>query len=277
MTEQRADGRAPTRQGGFSILGRLPVHGGMTAVMTVAVTVTITVTTTVTIAAQGGFNILGRLPVFSPGAGLNATVLAGAVRWDQDRRPRNTLFAVRDGGVIAGMYDKWHLVPFGEYQPDWLPIGIQIVPGGGFARGPGPKTLHLPGIPAAGPLICYEAIFPGQVVDEADRPDWMVNATNDAWFGTSTGPRQHLAAVRLRAVEEGLPVLRAANTGITAGFDSKGHEMTRLDMEETGFRTLRLPGSRPPTLFSRFGLWIPFGLAVLALTTGLVMILKPRL
>ena len=100
----------------------------------------------------------------------------------------------------------------------WLPLGVQVVPGGGFARGPGPRTLHVPGLPPVGPLICYEAIFSGQVVDEADRPDWLVNVTNDAWFGNSTGPRQHLAAARMRAVEEGLPLMRAANTGITAGF-----------------------------------------------------------
>ncbi len=145
-----------------------------------------------------------------------------------------------------------------------------MLPGGGFAPGPGPATLHIPGMPPVGPLICYEAIFPGEVVDLADRPAWMVNVTNDAWFGTSTGPRQHLAAARLRAVEEGLPLLRVANTGITAAFDSRGHEIARLEMQQTGFRTVTLPGALPRTLFERFGLAIPGILAMALLALGLV-------
>jgi apolipoprotein N-acyltransferase len=203
-------------------------------------------------------------------------VLAGAVRFDEDDRPRNTLFAVTDTGTIAALYDKWHLVPFGEYQPSWAQVGIQLVPGGGFAPGPGPRTLRIPGLPPVGPLICYEAIFPGQVVNEADRPDWMVNVTNDAWFGTSAGPRQHLAAARLRAVEEGLPLVRAANTGITVAFDARGHEITRIGMEQTGFRTVMLPGSLPRTLFGQFGLFMPGGLALISLAAGLCAALVRR-
>ena len=202
-------------------------------------------------------------------------VLAGAVRFDDEDRPRNTLFAMTGAGQIAALYDKWHLVPFGEYQPSWAQIGIQLVPGGGFARGPGPETLHISGVPPVGPLICYEAIFPGQVVNAADRPDWMVNVTNDAWFGTSAGPRQHLAAARLRAVEEGLPLLRAANTGITIAFDSRGHEITRIEMEQTGFRTVPLPGPLPPTVFARYGLPVPGLLAIGLLALGLSMS-RPR-
>jgi apolipoprotein N-acyltransferase len=198
-------------------------------------------------------------------------VLAGAVRFDREDRPRNTLFAITGSGEIAALYDKWHLVPFGEYQPSWAQVGIQLVPGGGFASGPGPETIRVPGVPPVGPLICYEAIFPGQVVNEADRPDWMVNVTNDAWFGTSTGPRQHLAAARLRAVEEGLPLLRAANTGITVAFDSRGHEITRIEMEQAGFRTVTLPGKLPPTVFARFGLIEPAVLGAGLLGLGLVV------
>jgi apolipoprotein N-acyltransferase len=99
----------------------------------------------------------------------------------------------------------------------------------------------------------------------------MVNVTNDAWFGTSTGPRQHLAAARLRAVEEGLPLLRAANTGITAVFDSKGHEITRIEMEQTGFRTVTLPGKLPRTIFAQLGLMAPCVLAGGVLGAGLVI------
>ncbi|MSP00255.1 MAG: apolipoprotein N-acyltransferase [Acetobacteraceae bacterium] len=203
-------------------------------------------------------------------ASHGSLVLAGAVRFDEADRPRNAVFAIAGAGIISALYDKWHLVPFGEYQPNWIPIGIQLVPGGGFARGPGPQTLHFPAVPPVGPLICYEAIFPGQVVDEDDRPTWMVNMTNDAWFGTSSGPRQHLAAARLRAVEEGLPLLRAANTGITAGFDSRGHEITRLSMGQTGFRTVTLPGPLPPTFFARFGLMVPGLLALSLVAVGLL-------
>jgi apolipoprotein N-acyltransferase len=124
--------------------------------------------------------------------------LVGAVRFDAQGRPRNTLFALTGAGEIAAVYDKAHLVPFGEYQPDWLPLGIQLVPGGGFASGPGPQVLTVPGLPPFGALICYEAIFSGQVVSWPARPAWLVNITNDAWFGDSSGPRQHLAAARMR-------------------------------------------------------------------------------
>jgi apolipoprotein N-acyltransferase len=199
-----------------------------------------------------------------------AQVLAGSVRFDEAGRPRNSLFALGADGVIEGVYDKWHLVPFGEYQPDWLPLGIQVVPGGGFASGPGPRTLHVPGLPAVGVLICYEAIFPSQVIDAHDRPDWMVNVTNDAWFGDSTGPPQHLAAARFRAVEEGMPLMRAANTGISAGFDARGHELGRLNPQVTGILPLRLPGALPVPLYARIGLLLPGGAALVCTIIGLL-------
>jgi apolipoprotein N-acyltransferase len=199
-----------------------------------------------------------------------ASTLVGSVRIDERQRPRNSLFAVIDGGAIGGVYDKWHLVPFGEYAPDWLPVPIMVVPGGGFASGPGPRTLHVPGLPPFGALICYEAIFPGQIVDRNDRPAWLVNVTNDAWFGNSTGPRQHLAAARMRAVEEGLPLLRAANTGISAAFDARGRELGRLNMQQTGTLAVALPGPLARTLFARFGLWLPGLVGAVALGTGLL-------
>ena len=191
----------------------------------------------------------------------NTTTLIGAVRFDDADKPRNSLFALSPSGAIEAVYDKWHLVPFGEYQPAWLPAGFEVVPGGGFASGPGPRTLRIPGIPPVGALICYEAIFTGQIVDEANRPDWMVNVTNDAWFGNSTGPRQHFAAARLRAVEEGMPLMRAANTGISAGFDAKGHELGRLEMDTAGFLPVALTASFPAPLYARFGLALPGSLA----------------
>jgi len=144
-----------------------------------------------------------------------------------------------------------------------------VMPGNGFASGPGPRTLHVPGLPPVGPLICYEAIFSGQIVDRDDRPAWLVNITNDAWFGNSTGPRQHLAAARMRAVEEGLPLLRAANTGISAAFDARGHELGRIGMQTTGTFSVMLPGELPPTLYARFGLWMPTILGFVALNAAL--------
>ncbi len=198
------------------------------------------------------------------------TFTAGAPSADPGNMPRNSLVAMEADGRVAGIYDKWHLVPFGEYAPSWVPLAIQVVPGQ-FAFGRGPATLHVPGLPAFAAMICYEAIFPAQVVDQADRPQWMVNITNDAWFGNSTGPRQHLAAARLRAVEEGLPLLRAANTGISAGFDSRGRELGRLPLGVAGTLALPLPARRAPTSFSRWGLVVPglMGLAGAGLAVGL--------
>ena len=208
--------------------------------------------------------------------GAGGTVLAGSIRFDARQQPRNSLVAVRTAGPPLATYDKWHLVPFGEYQPTWARIGIQLVPGDGLAPGPGPRTLHVPDLPPFGALICYEAIFPAWIVDEADRPDWLVNVTNDAWFGDSSGPRQHLAAVRMRAVEEGLPLFRAANTGISADFDAFGRELGRLPIGAKGVLLRPLPGRLPPTPASRLGLLGP-GLLALAMTSlGLGWRRRPR-
>ncbi len=206
--------------------------------------------------------------VIAQAAGGN-TSLIGAVRFDAQDRPRNSLFALGPDGAILSIYDKWHLVPFGEYQPDWWPSAIELFPGGGFRGGSGPRTLALPGLPPVGALICYEAIFSHQVIDQAARPAWMVNVTNDAWFGNTAGPRQHLAAARLRAVEEGLPLVRAANTGISAAFDPMGHEIGRLGLDQTGVLEVRLPGPLSTPLYARLGLLIPICLGILALGLGM--------
>ena len=163
-------------------------------------------------------------------------------------------------------------MPFGEFAPSWVPFSVQLVPGRSLGFGSGPKTFHVPGLPPFGALICYEAIYPGQLVDEANRPQWLVNITNDAWFGNSTGPRQHLAAVRMRAVEEGLPVMRAANTGITAGFDADGRELARLPTGAAGTMVVSLPPARGPTPFGRQGLATPLLLSLAACLAGLRII-----
>jgi apolipoprotein N-acyltransferase len=196
-------------------------------------------------------------------------VLAGTLRFDALERPANSLVALLGPAAPEDIYDKWHLVPFGEFSPGWVPVAVQLVRGG-FVPGPGPATLHVPGLPPVGPLICYEVVFPGQVVNAADRPAWLVNVTNDAWFGNSSGPRQHFAAARLRAVEEGLPLVRAANTGISAVFDAFGRQQIRLGMNRTGTLVAALPGAAPPTPFARFGLGIPFALALASVLGGLL-------
>ena len=194
--------------------------------------------------------------------------LIGSIRFDAAGEPYNSMFVLDGPDSIAGTYDKWHLVPFGEFPPSWIPFSVQIVPGH-LAFGSGPKTFHVPGLPPLGGLICYEAIYPAQLVDEQDRPDWLVNITNDAWFGNSTGPRQHLEAARLRAVEEGLPLVRAANTGITAAFDALGRELTRLPPRIAAETVVSLPGQRGRTPFSRLGLGIPLLLSIGACMAGL--------
>lgn len=155
-------------------------------------------------------------------------------------------FAVFDAaGAVQAVFDKFHLVPFGEYTPlsDILPL--TSLTGEGFASGPGPQTLHVPGLPPFSPLICYEIIFPGAAFDPADRPDWLLNVTNDGWFGDSAGPRQHLAAARLRAAEEGLPVVRVANTGISAVIDPLGRLTASAALNTQAVMDVSLPRPLP--------------------------------
>ena len=168
----------------------------------------------------------------------------------------NTLYALDRTGIIA-LYDKHHLVPFGEYVPlrHYLPVE-KITPGAlDFSAGPGPRTLVLDTLPPASPLICYEAIFPEEVVDRAMRPRWLLNITNDGWFGISSGPYQHFASARLRTVEQGLPLVRAANTGISGIVDSYGRVVARLGLDQAGAFEAPLPPALPPTVYARFGDW----------------------
>jgi apolipoprotein N-acyltransferase len=169
----------------------------------------------------------------------------------------NSLEAIGATGNILASYDKAHLVPFGEYVPlrSILPIN-KITPGTiDFSAGPGPRTIALPGLPPLSPLICYEAIFPGAAVDEANRPDWLLNITNDAWYGFTSGPFQHFAIARTRAVEEGLPLVRDGNNGISAIVDAYGRVEHRLGLDDIGVLDGTLPRKLPPTLYSRIGDW----------------------
>jgi apolipoprotein N-acyltransferase len=145
-------------------------------------------------------------------------------------------------------------VPFGEYVPlaGILPMN-KITPGTmGFDQGPGPRTLDLPGLPPVSPLICYEVIFPGAVIDRAHRPEWLLNITNDAWYGESSGPYQHFAIARARAVEEGLPLVRAANNGISGVIDGYGRVRARLGLDYVGVLDEPLPRALAPTLYEQF-------------------------
>ena len=159
-------------------------------------------------------------------------------------------------GNLLGTSDKFHLVPFGEYLPfesTLRSVGItEIAANTGFSSGPGPVTFSVPGAPPVGPLICYEVIFPQSVTGDP-RPSWLVNMTDDSWFGPNTGPMQHLLIARVRAIEEGLPIARAANSGISAVIDSYGRVRARLDLGLRGVLDNDLPVALPPTPYARFG------------------------
>ncbi|XIA65837.1 apolipoprotein N-acyltransferase [Bradyrhizobium sp. TZ2] len=171
-------------------------------------------------------------------------------------RAYNSIYTIdHDGGVLS-VYDKLHLVPFGEYLPfqEWMEkLGfVQLTKvHGGFIPGTRRRAMEIPNAPRALPLICYEAIFPGIVAAGDDRPGWIINLTNDGWFGNSTGPYQHLQQARLRAVEEGLPMVRAANTGISAVIDPSGRIVARLGLGIEGVLDASLPTALPPTVYAR--------------------------
>ena len=171
-------------------------------------------------------------------------------------RAYNSIYLIdHDGGVLS-VYDKLHLVPFGEYLPlqAWMEkLGfVQLTRvHGGFIPGTRRRTMEVPQAPPALPLICYEAIFPGDIAASGDRPGWIINLTNDGWFGNSTGPYQHLQQARMRAIEEGLPMVRAANTGISAVVDPSGRIVARLGLGIEGVLDANLPTALPPTLYAR--------------------------
>lgn len=186
------------------------------------------------------------------------------------RRILNSLVAFGPSGHPVAIYDKTHLVPFGEYLPFQATlesIGLEQLTRirGGFDVGPTPRPLmRIAGLPPLAPLICYEAIFPGTVVQSAERPAALLNVTNDGWFGNTTGPRQHLHQARVRAVEEGLPVIRSANNGISAVVDAYGRIVASLDLDVAGVVDAHLPGRLAPTVYARLGDSVFAGLLLLA-------------
>ncbi len=171
---------------------------------------------------------------------------------------RNSLQALGPDGSITTRYDKHHLVPFGEYLPfPGLVASLGLTPiaanAGQYTAGMGPQTLSLPDLPAFQPLICYEAIFPAEIQRGADRPAWLLHITNDAWFGNFSGPYQHLDQSRFRAIEQGLPLARSANTGVSAVIDPFGRITARIPLNTDGFVDAALPKPLQPTLYATTG------------------------
>jgi apolipoprotein N-acyltransferase len=206
------------------------------------------------------------LPALATAAPPGGYLLGGMPRGTAERADGvwNSLLAIDPQGAVQAHYDKVHLVPFGEYIPwhkEFPPISGAIGRGS-FEVGASFVTLALSGLPPFSPTICYEAIFPGAVTAPGLRPQWLLNVTNDAWFGTSSGPNQHLTSARLRAVEEGLPMIRAANTGISAVIDAYGRVLASLDIETQGVIDHPIPPPRVSTPYARWGDWTVLTLVV---------------
>lgn len=188
-----------------------------------------------------------------------AAVLFGHQRTEGTRGWNSLAVLGADGALLEG-YDKHHLVPFGEYLPfgdllyDWFGIGAFAArTGRAYSAGPGPRVLDLGPLGQVLPLICYEAVFPQDLRTGGARAGWIVQITNDAWFGTRSGPFQHAALARLRATEQGLPLARVANTGVTQMIDARGQITASLAFGVSGHLDAALPGPLPATLYARWG------------------------
>jgi apolipoprotein N-acyltransferase len=235
------------------------------------------------------FNLAGDPPlqrVLGGGVPEGGLLIAGAPRADGQpgatRRLWNSAHALNADGEIVATYDKQHLVPFGEYVPFRSILKFSKLTEGrlDFAFGEGPRIIDLPGLPPASVLICYEVIFPDEVPGRdgtgGGRPGWLLNLTNDAWFGVTSGPHQHQAAARLRAVEQGLPLVRAANTGISAVVDAYGRVRGELALATAGVLDSGLPAALAPTAYARFGPLFAWLLALAMITGAALLGRQPR-
>jgi apolipoprotein N-acyltransferase len=192
-------------------------------------------------------------------------------------RAYNSIYLIDHDGSVLPVYDKVHLVPFGEYLPlqNFLErLGlIQLTKvRGGFIPGDRRRPVKVPGAPSFLPLVCYEIIFPGEAVPRGERPGWLLNVTNDGWFGASAGPYQHFQQARIRAIEEGLPLVRAANTGISAVVDPLGRVLKMLPLGTEGVLDASLPRPVPPTPYARLG----DGPAALLVALAMVLVFRGR-
>ncbi|WP_323040457.1 apolipoprotein N-acyltransferase [Gemmobacter sp.] len=215
-------------------------------------------------------------------AASGGTPVALGIQRTDGLRGYNALAVIGPGAVgdpeIRALYDKAHLVPFGEYIPlgdamaDWLGIfSFSPREGFGYSAGPGPRLLDLGSLGTLQPLICYEAVFP-YFQRAVGRPGWMLQVTNDAWFGDDAGPFQHLALARLRAVENGVPLVRVANTGVSAMIDARGGVLAEIGLNRMGHLDVPLPGALPPTPYARLGGWP----AIVAWLLGCLMLFRYR-
>ncbi len=208
-------------------------------------------------------------------------LITGAIRAPEETtgapitRAYNSVYVIDNRGSVLSIYDKVHLVPFGEYLPFQSAlerIGLMQLTRirGGFIAGDRHRAVRVPRAPDMLPLVCYEIIFPGEAVPRGERPGWLLNLTNDGWFGISAGPYQHFQQSRIRAIEEGLPLVRVANTGISAVVDPVGRVIASLPLGVEGVLDARLPRPIPPTIYARIGDTPTF------LVIGLVLLLVMR-
>ncbi|MFC6688155.1 apolipoprotein N-acyltransferase [Jhaorihella thermophila] len=197
--------------------------------------------------------------------------VAVGIQRTEGARFYNSLAVLDETGAVAGVYDKHHLVPFGEYVPfgdlaaRFGLRGLAAQLGNGYSAGPGPRLLRIGALGTALPLICYEAVFAQDVQAAPERPDFLLQVTNDGWFGTNSGPWQHLAQARMRAIEQGLPMVRVANTGISAMIDPLGRITASLALGRAGYLDAALPAPLPPTLYARTGDWTALAVMLTAM------------
>ena len=215
----------------------------------------------------------------------NGYLVTGLVRYKfdiyQNYYPLNSMYVIDKYGEIIASYDKSHLVPFGEYIPlrQYLPSFIRPITNviGNFISGNGPTKIEIPGQPSLGALICYEVIFPHKIINQEKRPQWLINLTNDGWYGNSSGPYQHLVSTRMRAVEEGITIARAANTGISALISPYGVILGELALNYTGILDINLPKiSEFSTPYSRIGNLPVLLFCVLLILTASILALYKR-
>lgn len=192
----------------------------------------------------------------------NSYLLTGLVRYHHDYygsyQPLNSSLIINKSGQIEDFYDKSHLVPFGEYIPlrEYLPSSIRPITNTitNFKSGNGPKIINLPNIPPFGIQICYEIIFPHHIIDSQNKPQWLINLTNDGWYGISSGPYQHMVSTQLRAIEEGLTIVRSANSGISGIINRYGKILSSLNLNQTGILDISLPQQlQVSTFYNNFG------------------------
>ncbi|MBL4720064.1 MAG: apolipoprotein N-acyltransferase [Alphaproteobacteria bacterium] len=219
--------------------------------------------------------------VLSSAAPPGGWLITGAPRRDETGL-HNSAIALDSHGAIVGVYDKFHLVPFGEYVPfrEFLPFQKLTHGAGGYSPGPGPRTIQFPGLPPVSPLVCYEVIFPGAVMDRRNPADWMLNLTNDGWYGATAGPYQHLAIAQLRAIEEGAPMIRAAYTGVSAIIDPYGRILQRLGLNQVGVIDAVLPEALFPDEYSQRTLYAILGenlFLLMLLTASIILWLSRKL